>query len=110
VRAFPGPGGKWQITQDGGTMPVWNPDGKELFYIGVDGLMSVPVETEGDFRHGAPVLLFESKGGSYGAGNAYAYDVAPDGKRFLMFTALESEVEAPGTVTLLQGWRSLLSE
>src|SRR6202030_1842180 len=32
VQPYPGPGGKRQISTEGGTEPVWNPDGRELFY------------------------------------------------------------------------------
>ena len=32
VQPYPGPGGKWQISTEGGTEPVWNPNGRELFY------------------------------------------------------------------------------
>lgn len=32
VRPFPGPGGRWLISTDSGTAPVWSADGKELFY------------------------------------------------------------------------------
>src|SRR5437667_12530984 len=46
VQPFPGPGGKWQVSNEGGTQPRWNRNGKELFYISADGkLMSVAIET-----------------------------------------------------------------
>jgi serine/threonine-protein kinase len=32
VRPFPGPGGRWQISTNGGISPVWSPKGKEVFY------------------------------------------------------------------------------
>jgi Tol biopolymer transport system component/predicted Ser/Thr protein kinase len=32
VQPYPGPGGKWQISTEGGTEPMWNPNGRELFY------------------------------------------------------------------------------
>src|SRR5215510_10259248 len=32
VQPFPGPGGKWQISTDGGIEPVWNRNGRELSY------------------------------------------------------------------------------
>ena len=32
VQPYPGPGGKWQISTEGGNEPVWNPNGRELFY------------------------------------------------------------------------------
>jgi hypothetical protein len=48
VQSFPGPGGKWQVSNDGGTQPRWNRNGKELFYIAADSkLMSVAIETTG---------------------------------------------------------------
>ena len=32
VRPFPGPGGKWQISTEGGVAPRWARNGRELFY------------------------------------------------------------------------------
>ena len=45
VQAFPGPGGKRQVSTTGGAQPRWRRDGKELFYIGLDGrMMAVPIQ------------------------------------------------------------------
>ncbi len=35
VQPYPGPGGKWQISTDGGTEPVWNPspDGQRFLML-----------------------------------------------------------------------------
>lgn len=41
VRPFPGPGGKWQISTNGGVYPTWSPNGKELFYQEEDGKIVV---------------------------------------------------------------------
>jgi Tol biopolymer transport system component len=43
VRPFPGPGGKWQISSQGGTEPRWSRRGMELFYRSGDSLYSVSV-------------------------------------------------------------------
>jgi hypothetical protein len=44
VQPFPGPGGKRQVSTNGGTQARWRKDGKELFYIGLDTkLMAVPI-------------------------------------------------------------------
>ena len=51
VRPFPGLGGKWQISTEGGAEPVWNPKGKELFYRNRNKMM---VNTEGVFSAGEP--------------------------------------------------------
>ena len=55
VQTFPTPGGKWQISTNGGFSPVWSRDGKELFYIGSDQkLMAVEVIGGNKFEAGMP--------------------------------------------------------
>ena len=84
VQPFPGPGGKWQISTEGGTEAVWAGNG-ELFYRNESGdqMMAVDITTEPTLGPGTPRLLFE---GLYqrGIGNRAVYDVKPDGQRFLM--------------------------
>jgi serine/threonine protein kinase len=58
VRAYPGPEGKRQISNDGGSEPVWARNGRELFYRHQDWLMAVGIETEPEFKVGKPKLLF----------------------------------------------------
>jgi eukaryotic-like serine/threonine-protein kinase len=43
-----GSGGKWQISTDGGTEPMWRGDGKELFYLNGNKLMAVEVNGDGE--------------------------------------------------------------
>jgi len=82
VRPFPGPGGRLQISNGGGSEPIWSHTGAELFYRDGDRMMAVAFTAAPTLTAGRPRLLFE---GSYlrsdtgGAG----YDVAADG-RFLM--------------------------
>jgi serine/threonine-protein kinase len=78
VVPYPGPGGKSQISTDGGTTPRWASNGRELFYRNGDKVMAVEVQTGAAFSTGTPKTLFEKAG---------QYDVAPDGKRFLMVKA-----------------------
>lgn len=49
---WPGPGPKIQISSEGGTDPMWSPDGKELFYRNDDRMMAVPVSTVPTFKAG----------------------------------------------------------
>jgi WD40 repeat protein len=107
VQAFPGPGGKWQLSKGGGTLPVWRADGKELFYLGDDGLMVVAVETDGGFRIDTPVSLFKADV-TFVADGYHSYDVTPDGKRFLFLAPVEKAAGKTGSVTLVQGWRGLI--
>jgi Tol biopolymer transport system component len=94
VRPFPGPGGKVQISTEGGTEPMWARNGRELFYRNSDKMMASDVETRPAFAASKPKLLFE---GHYETG-IFAfdtnYDVSPDGQNFLMVKAGEQESAA----------------
>jgi len=57
VTAFPGPGGKWQLSNGGGTLASWSADAKHLYYHSGDKLMSVPIQNVETFEFGAPTQL-----------------------------------------------------
>ena len=103
VRPYPGPGGKWQISTEGGTEPAWNPKGRELFYRSGNKMMAVEVTTQGTFSAGKPKMLFE---GPYQLTplTATNYDVSPDGQRFLMLKPSESAEAAPTQITVVLNW------
>ena len=106
VQPFPVPpngGSKTPISRDGGSQPRWRRDGKELFYSSPDGkLMAVDV-TEGPiFKASTPRTLFHLPVAQIGHNESglqvLGWDVAPDGKRFLIDTATTSS--EPVTVVL----------
>jgi Tol biopolymer transport system component len=76
VQPIPGLGRKWQVSTNGGNLVRWSADGKEIFYRSGARHYSVPVTLE-PFTLGNPKLMFE---GRYNG----RFDVAADGKRFLM--------------------------
>jgi len=84
-------GGKWQVSNSGGTNAVWSRDGRELFYLTPqDTMMAVSVTYAGGaVTLGAPRALFGLRSGFVGAGNSFypVWDVALDG-RFLMVADL----------------------
>jgi eukaryotic-like serine/threonine-protein kinase len=87
--ALSGSEGKWQISRNGGSEPVWRTDGKELFYASGDKLMALQVNSAAEsFEGGLPKKLFEAPLRSEGRSN---YAVSPDGKRFLMNVLLEDK-------------------
>jgi len=104
VQPFPGPGGKSQVSNAGGTQPRWNRNGKELFYIAADGkLMSASVEMTTDsqtFKTGTPVELFATHIGESPRQQRPQYAVSPDGQRFLINVPIESASVSPITVVL----------
>jgi hypothetical protein len=102
VTSFPGAAGKWQVSRGGGTEPRWRGDGKEIFYMSPSGmLMAVPVTSTGLFASGTPVPLFQIHGRApISSTDVFTYDVAKDGKRFLVNRYVKPEHVAPMTVLL----------
>jgi Tol biopolymer transport system component len=101
VQPYPGPGGKWQISTEGGTEPVWNRNGRELFFRSGDKMMAVDIATQPRFSAGRPRVLFE---GPY-IPTPYTfpnYDVSPDGQRFLMLKP--SDQGAPTQIIVVLNW------
>jgi serine/threonine-protein kinase len=88
VRPFPEvDGGRWRISTDGGDSPVWSRDGKQLFFIARGRAMSVPIETAPAFRAGTPRVMFDLPPFYRSAARiGRQWDIAPDGKRFLMMS------------------------
>ncbi len=100
VRSFPGPGPKQPISKDGGTEPAWAPDGRELFYRNGDKMMVVDWRTHEEFTTAKPKLLFEGK---YLMDRLGAnYDIAPDGRRFLMIR--NDHETAPTQLRIVLNW------
>jgi Tol biopolymer transport system component/predicted Ser/Thr protein kinase len=103
LQPYPGPGGKSQISTDGGTEPVWNPNGRELFYRRGDKMMSVEITMQPSFSVGKPKVLFE---GRYLPTPATSpnYDVSADGQRFLMLKPTEQAQAAPTQINVVLNW------
>jgi serine/threonine-protein kinase len=103
VQPYPGPGGKWEISTEGGMEPVWNPNGRELFYRSGGKMMAVDITTQPSFAAGKPRMLFE---GQYLPTPATFsnYDVSPDGQRFLMLKPAEQAQAAPTQIVVVQNW------
>jgi len=60
VTSFPTAGAQTQLSTDGGTLPAWSPDGKELVYLGPDRkLMAAAVKAGSRLEAGIPKPLFE---------------------------------------------------
>ena len=81
-----------QISTDGGTQPLWGPNGQELFYRSDAGLMVVPVETEPRFTAGTPEVVVEEQ---YYTQLPRSYDIAPDGQRFLFIKGRDRANRGP---------------
>jgi Tol biopolymer transport system component len=102
VTSFPDAHGKWQVSNGGGDQPRWRGDGKELFYVAADGkIMAVSVKEGANFNPGAPIALFQANQRTLVAtSELLAYDVTPDGQRFLINTHVKNGEVRPMSVVL----------
>ena len=100
VAPFPGPGVKRRISTAGGAWPRWSRDGKEIFYLARDKrLMSAELNVvRGVLEVGAVHPLF----GPVVCGGGSCFDVAADGRRFLVRT--EPEQSTAESLALVQNW------
>jgi Tol biopolymer transport system component len=102
--------GKWQISTGGGESPIWSPDGRELFYRNGGAVMAVPVDAKTTLNAGKPRMLFQ---GMYvtGYGESPAWDVSPDGKRFLMIKAPQlSSAGISRKINIVLNWTEELKQ
>jgi len=104
-------GGKWAVSNGGGSQPRWSHDGKELFYFTPDeSLMAVEVKTSGGtIQLGIPKALFRAPvlgGTGGGPGTSWRWDISEDGQRFLINTALDNTASSP--VTVLLNWQNAI--
>jgi len=103
VQPFQGSGEKRRVSTDGGYLPRWRRDGKELFYLALDNrLMAVPVTSGASFTSGTPVALFPIEATTE---MIRPYDVSADGQRFIVSTAIPGEADLP---TVIIDWTAAL--
>jgi Tol biopolymer transport system component len=108
VRPFPRTAsGKWPISIYGGSEPKWRPDGKELFYLSADQrLMAVSVRTTSSFEADPATALFETRAVGVQLGQSRnQYDVAPDGRRFLINMPTNNSSKP---ITIVVNWPATL--
>jgi len=107
---YPGPGARIQISNDGGSDPVWRRKGGELYYRHGDNMVVVAIATKPKLTLSKPRVLWSgnySHGVSSQCGPAGAtstnYDVTADGERFVMVKDKAEEVVAR-QVNVVLGW------
>jgi Tol biopolymer transport system component/DNA-binding winged helix-turn-helix (wHTH) protein len=100
-------GDRVRISTDGAVLVRWRADGREICYMGADGVIyGVPVSTHPQFRAGTPAHLFRISIAARAAlATAFGFDVSADGKKFLV-----PAVQEPATsqLVVMLGWESLL--
>ena len=107
VQPFHGPGERVRISTAGGVQARWRDDGRELFYLSLDGqLVAVPMAVRADglaVQPGTAVPLFGARVGSAQDIARHNYIVAAGGQRFLVDTVVE---QAAAPISLILNWKA----
>ena len=100
-------GERLRISTEGAQLVHWRGDGREICYLGTDGVVySVPIAAGSQFRAGAPVALFRIPVASRAVlPTAFGFDVSADGSRFLIPAVREP---LSSYLVVMQGWESFL--
>jgi len=100
-------GQEYKISTGSGVQPRWRKDGKELYYLTLEGkMMAVNIEANTKIERGTPNELFDTKLSVDPLRDQY--DVSSDGKRFLLLKPLAEAESTPITVTF--NWTKLLNQ
>ena len=106
VTHFPSGEGRWQVSQNGGTFPVWRGDGSELWFAGTDTILRsarVRANTE-EFEMDPVQVMFQA---SYVGPVGDPYDVTRDGQRIVFSTYPEG---IPTPLVLVTNWTAELKK
>jgi hypothetical protein len=112
VRPFQRAGEAIRISTAGGRSPVWNANGRELFYEAPDGYVMVSdVQTaEARFTFSPPRRLIMAPAWSRHTffDIETSYDVSPDGQRFAFRMSATRATKRGTALVLVQNWQALL--
>jgi len=86
--------------------PIWRQDGREMYYLGLDGVLNVVTVQTGDrSRFSGPTRLFDTRLGAPSA-SIEQYSASSDGRRFLVLRPEGDKVR--NSVGVILNWPALL--
>ncbi len=89
VTAFPSLDGRWQVSTDGGTEPVWSRDGRTLYYRGSGKVMAVNIAPGAAFTQSVPMAAFDDRYAATQTLTHTCYDTMPDGSLLMVQEAAD---------------------
>ena len=113
VRPFPDvDSAKLQVSNGGGTGPLWSRDGSELFYVSADNVMVAVTVSSGERLEvaerrslfGIPPDLQQTPSEFY-----TPWDIAPDG-RFIMARSMTAATQIEAPLIVVENWFEELKE
>ena len=91
LQPYPATGAKYQVTKQGGRLPMWSADGREIYYEWDGRMLSIPVHIGSEMTFGEPSALPVT--GYIQPLLRRNYDMTPDGKQFVMLFRAGPQVD-----------------
>jgi Tol biopolymer transport system component len=112
IRPFPSvEENRWQVSVGGGRHLLWGPDGREIFYVRNDDSVVVATVNPGPpFSIGSRTALFSVEGILNVQEDHSAWDIHPDGDRFLLSVPAATEESGDVYWILIDNWTTELAE
>lgn len=108
ARPFPGPGDAIMLSSNGGSGPVWSPNGGELFYLepgeSADRMMAMRFASASDREKAHPLFAVPHDGLYRGTPLLAPYAVAPDGQSFYGVRPVARTVTPFRRISLVFNW------
>jgi YD repeat-containing protein len=109
VTPFPASGAGQPISSGGGVQPVWRSDSRELYYLGLDGMLNaVELRPDGERLRLSPVQPLFQTGIVAPSKAIEQYAASPDGQSFLILKPIDNKVRS-SSIGVVVNWPALLT-
>jgi WD40-like Beta Propeller Repeat len=106
VTPFPASGARQPISSGGAVQPMWRPDGRELYYLGLNGMLhAVKLRPDGKRLHFTDRPLFQT--GIAPSKNIEQYAPSADGQHFLILKSVDDKIRS--SIGVVFNWPALLT-
>jgi serine/threonine protein kinase len=110
LKTYPELEGKWQISNEGGSNPVWSPKGDEIYYISLQfKMMSVSIQSKPTLTIGNPKVLFDATNMVLPNSPQNNYDISPDGEKFIIVLK-NNQNKSQQNINVILNWEKELKE
>ena len=106
VTPFPGPGERQLVSSGGAVQPMWRRDGRELYYLGLNGMLhAVELRPDGKRLQFTDRPLFQT--GIVPSKSIEQYAPSADGQRFLILKPVDNKVRS--SIGVVFNWPAMLT-
>ncbi|MEO5618429.1 MAG: protein kinase, partial [Candidatus Eisenbacteria bacterium] len=104
LKPYPAGEGRWQVSANGGTKPLWNRTGNRIYYLNIDKFYEVEIQLTPGVQLGTPRLLFDLSRLKLQSFGRYYVVPTSDPDRFIAIQPTANTVKSPTDAVLVENW------